>query len=221
MSLWEQNNWIYIPSTKTFLEWEYSLQLYLGLSWKQWTLERKEGRHKEDNISKQSIYLRLNFPWPRGEVWLPYYTKFVNCCVNSGIPSESTTKCWNGLRTIKNNYNFHLSCILVITSTYRKLDGLVQITREQNIAGDCSSPGRRMVNLSQVAAPALPGHFWSCAGVAKLDGLLSGFLGKQEMNEMFSCLGISRQPLNKLWVARNIQFTRDSNTEITLETGKI
>ena len=155
-------------------------------------------------------------------MWLPsHYPKFVNCCVNSEIPSESTTKCWNGLRTIKNNYNLHLSCILVITLTYHKLDGLVQITREQNTVGDCSSPGRRDGKLVAGRGPTLPGHFWSCAGVAKLDGLLSGFLGKQEMNEMFSCLGISRQPLNKLWVARNIQFTRDSNTEITLETGKI
>ena len=68
--------------------------------------------------------------------------------------------------------------------------------------------------------PALPGHFWSCAGVAKSDGLLSGFLGTQEMNEMFSCLGISRQPLNKLWVGRNIQFTRDSDKDITLKTGR-
>ena len=116
---------------------------------------RKERRYKEANLkSSFSVNVRLNFPWPGGEVWLPsHYPKFVNCCVNSEIPSESTTKCWNGLRTIKNNYNLHLSCILVITSTYRKLDGLVQITIEQNTVGDCSSPGRRMVNLSQVAAP--------------------------------------------------------------------
>ena len=49
--------------------------------------------------------------------------------------------------------------------------------------------------------------------------LLLVFLGNEEMNEMFSCLGISRQPLNTLRAARNNQFIRrDSNTNVTFKS---